>query len=449
MALAAPSPQAVLRRKRDGHALAASELRGFIAGIADGRLSDGQLGAFAMAVCLRGMDRDETAALTLAMCDSGRRLNWRAAAITGPVLDKHSTGGVGDCTSLLVAPILAACGAHVPMISGRGLGHTGGTLDKLEAIPGYRATLSPDALVAAVRKAGLAIVGASSELAPADRRLYAVRDVTATVDAIPLITASILSKKLAAGLDALVLDVKCGNGASLPEPAQARALARELVEVANAAGLPTQALVTDMSQPLAPAAGNALEVRVALACLRGEAVAPRLVELSLHLAATALWQGGLAPELDAAYAQAQAALANGAAAERFARMVAVLGGPTDLLDAPDRHFPPAPCIASLAAPADGWLAGIDTRALGEAVVDLGGGRRQPDDRIDPRVGLDALLPLGTRVQRGQPLLRVHAADESALAAMLERLTSAVAIPAQAPAPSPLVIDRVGAGVASA
>lgn len=449
MALAAPSPQAVLRRKRDGHALAASELQGFIAGIADGRLSDGQLGAFAMAVCLRGMDRDETVALTLAMRDSGRRLDWRAAGFAGPVLDKHSTGGVGDCTSLLVAPILAACGAQVPMISGRGLGHTGGTLDKLEAIPGYRATLSPDALVAAVREAGLAIVGASSELAPADRRLYAVRDVTATVDAIPLITASILSKKLAAGLDALVLDVKCGNGASLPEPAQARALARELVEVANAAGLPTQALVTDMSQPLAPAAGNALEVRVALACLRGETVAPRLVELSLHLAATALWQGGLAPDLDAAYAQAQAALASGAAAERFSRMVAVLGGPADLLEAPDRHFPPAPCIASLEAPADGWLAGIDTRALGEAVVDLGGGRRQPDDRIDARVGLDAILPLGTRVRSGQPLLRVHAADEGALAATLERLRAAVTIQPQAPAPSPLVIERVGAGVASA
>ncbi|MDY0022459.1 thymidine phosphorylase [Arenimonas caeni] len=446
---AVASPQAVIRRKREGHALAAGELREFIAGIADGSLCDGQLGAFAMAVCLRGMDHDETVALTLAMRDSGRRLDWRAADLGGPVLDKHSTGGVGDCTSLLVAPMLAACGAFVPMLSGRGLGHTGGTLDKLGAIPGYRSAPKPDELVRVVRDTGLAIVGASADLAPADRRLYAVRDVTATVDAIPLITASILSKKLAAGVDALVMDVKSGNGASLPDHDSALALARELVAVANGAGLRTEALVTDMSQPLAPAAGNALELRIALACLRGEPVAPRLVAASIELCAVALRQGGLAADLDEARARARAALASGAAAERFARMVHALGGPADLFEATDRHLPPAPCSADLPATAGGWLAAIDTRALGEAVVDLGGGRRHGDDRIDTRVGLDAIVPVGSAIEAGQPLLRVHAADDAALSATLARLAPCFRIDERPPAGQPLVLARIDAKAAGA
>ncbi|WP_374603031.1 thymidine phosphorylase [Arenimonas sp.] len=437
------TPQSVIRRKREGHCLDPAELQGFIGGIADGRLCDGQLGAFAMAVCLRGMDREETVALTLAMRDSGRRLCWDTAGLRGPVLDKHSTGGVGDCTSLLVAPILAACGAYVPMISGRGLGHTGGTLDKLEAIPGYRVAVDAQTLVDVVRRTGLAIVGANADLAPADRRLYAVRDVTATVDAIPLITASILAKKLAAGLDALVLDVKCGNGASLADPASAHALARELVAVAAAAGLPARALVTDMSQPLAPAAGNALELRLALACLRGEAVAPRLREASVELAAVALVQGRLAPDLDGARHLAGNALASGAAAERFARMVAALGGPADLLEATDKYLEPAPCSAVVRAPEGGWVAGFDTRAIGEVVVGLGGGRRRGDDLIDPRVGIDGIVPVGTAVARGEPLMRVHAADPDALAAALAGLQASCRIEAEAAAPASLVLARYG------
>ena len=448
MDTAVGTPQTVIRHKREGNTLRAAELRSFIGGITQGRICDGQLGAFAMAVCLRGMDRDETVALTLAMRDSGQRIDWRAAGLHGPVLDKHSTGGVGDCTSLLVAPLLAACGAHVPMISGRGLGHTGGTLDKLEAIPGYRVDIEPDALIATVRATGLAIVGASADLAPADQRLYAVRDVTATVDSIPLIIASILSKKLAAGVDTLVMDVKCGNGASLSNPEDAHALARELVAVAQAAGLPTQALVTDMSQPLAPAAGNALEVRLALACLRGEPVAPRLVEASLQLVAVALCQGRLAPDVEAARRMAQAALDSGAAAECFARMVVALGGPADLLEASNRYFPPAPCCATLTATDAGWLARIDTRALGETVVDLGGGRRSSGDRIDHRVGIDGILPLGTRIAHGDPLLRVHAGDPAALSAALHQLRNACGLSPTANAPPPLVLARVGAEATS-
>lgn len=444
MGVPALSPQAVIRRKREGLALAAGELDGFIRGMADGSLCDGQLGAFAMAVCLRGMDRAETLALTLAMRDSGQRLDWHAAGLPGPVLDKHSTGGVGDCTSLLVAPILAACGAHVPMLSGRGLGHTGGTLDKLEAIPGYCSQPTPERLRATVRDTGLAIVGAGAELAPADRRLYAVRDVSGTVDAIPLIVASILSKKLAAGVDALVLDVKSGNGASLGEPTQAQALARELVAVAAAAGLPTQALVTDMSQPLAPAAGNALELRLALACLRGAPVAPRLVDLSLQLAAVALCQGGLAGWPGEAWAMARAALDSGAAAERFERMVAALGGPTDLVDTPDRHLARAPCQAPLPAPVDGWVGAWDTRALGEAVVALGGGRSRSEDAVDARVGLDAILPLGTPVARGEPLMQVHAATPSDLQAALARLGDVCAVHPAPPKLAPLVQSWLGA-----
>lgn len=443
--MAAISPQAVIRRKRDGRSLSPAHLHDFIAGIADGSLCDGQLGAFAMAVCLRGMDREETAALTLAMRDSGQRLDWRAAGLPGPVLDKHSTGGVGDCTSLLVAPILAACGASVPMLSGRGLGHTGGTLDKLEAIPGYCSQPSPERLRATVRETGLAIVGAGADLAPADRRLYAVRDVTATVDAIPLIVASILSKKLAAGVDALVLDVKSGNGASLGDPALALELARELVAVAAIAGLPAQALVTDMSQPLAPAAGNAVELRLALDCLRGEPAAARLVDASLQLAAVALCQGGLAEGPGDAWAMALAALASGEAAERFARMVVALGGPSDLLDAPGRHLASAPCQAPLLARADGWVAGHDTRLLGEVVVALGGGRRHSSDGIDPRVGLDAILPLGTPISRGEPLLQVHAATPGELDAALAALGPACRVQPTAPARVPLVQAWLGAG----
>lgn len=432
-----PLLQELLRRKRDGLALDDADIRALVAGIADGRLCDAQVGAFAMAVCLRGMDKDETLALTLAMRDSGVRLDWRDAGLHGPVLDKHSTGGVGDCTSLLLGPLVAACGGHVPMLSGRGLGHTGGTLDKLQAIPGYDVAPSSERLRRVVREAGVAIVGASADLAPADRRLYAIRDVTATVESTPLIVASILSKKLAASPDALVLDVKAGSGATLPDLAQARALAERLVAVAGAAGLPASALLTDMSQPLASAVGNALELRLALRHLRGEQAEPRLLAVTLALGVEMLLQGRLASDRADAEARLRLALSSGRAAERFARMVALLGGPRDLLEREDGHLAAAPCIAPVFPTCEGVVAAIDTRALGLAVVALGGGRQRTDADIDPRVGLERVAAIGARVGRDAPLAWVHAGDPGALTQAAQRLRAAFRLADCAEAPAPI------------
>lgn len=406
---AALPPAELIRRKRDGGALDAAQIEDFVGGLVDGRWSDAQAAALAMAIVLRGMDRAETVALATAMTHSGQVLDWRGVELPGPRLDKHSTGGVGDKVSLLLAPIVAACGGVVPMVSGRGLGHTGGTLDKLESIPGYDCMPERERLVATLRDAGCAIVGASDEIAPADRRLYAIRDVTATVESLPLITASILSKKLAAGLDALVLDVKAGSGAFCRTLAEADALARSLVDVAQGAGLAVRALVTDMDRPLGHSAGNALEVAEAIDVLTGRASADaRLVELTLQLSGHLLALGGLAAGADAGRARAAAALANGAAAERFARMVACQGGPADVLE---RTFAAAPVQRAVAAPRAGRVGAIDTRALGVAVVRLGGGRQRAGERIDPRVGLAQLAPVGLQLARGEPLAVVHAADD--------------------------------------
>jgi len=406
-------PQETLRRKRDGERLAPDELAAIAAGLADGSLDDAQAAAFAMAVYFRGMDAEECAQFTWAMRDSGDVIDWAAEALPGPVLDKHSTGGVGDLVSLPLGPMLAACGAFVPMISGRGLGHTGGTLDKLDAIPGYQVRQGLHRLRAVLREAGVFIVGAGDRLAPADRRLYAIRDVTATVDCVPLITASILSKKLAAGLQALVLDVKTGNGAVIPALDGSRALAASLVRVATLAGLPTTALITDMSQPLARSAGNALELRESLAMLCGDVVDARLLEVTLALGAALLCLGGLAPDELAARDRLRAVLASGEAAERFARMVAGLGGPADLLERPEAHLSPAPVVLEVPAPRAGWIEAIDTRALGLAVVALGGGRTHPSQHVDPRVGLDGFRRIGESLRAGETLARVHAADHDA------------------------------------
>jgi thymidine phosphorylase len=455
-------PQETIRRKRDGLALPADEIARFVQGIARGEVGEAQMAAFAMAVRLRGMDRAETVALTEAMRDSGPCLDWRADALGGPVVDKHSTGGVGDSVSLLLGPLLAACGCHVPMISGRGLGHTGGTLDKLESIPGYTVLPEPARMRRVVREAGVAIVGAGSGLVPADQRLYAVRDVTATIDSVPLITASILSKKLAAGLQALVLDVKFGNGAFLPEPDAAEALARSLVAVGCGAGLPTVALLTDMDQPLAPAAGNALELRHVLALLRegsgtvpGSAAAPaacapadaRYREVTLALGSSLLCQAGLAADGAEARRRLARAWDSGAAAERFARMVAGLGGPADLLERPDRHLARAPVVRDVPVPAGArglaHVTGIDTRALGWAVVALGGGRRQPGERIDPSVGLDGLAPLGPRSDPDAPLATVHAASDAAAEAAVAAVQAAYRLGDAAPTIGPVVLRRIG------
>jgi thymidine phosphorylase len=417
-------PAEIIRAKRDGGVLSAAEIGAFVRGLVDGSWSDAQAAALAMAIVWRGMDRAETAALAEAMTHSGEVLDWRAAGLGDrPVLDKHSTGGVGDKVSLMLAPIVAACGGLLPMISGRGLGHSGGTLDKLEALPGYTVDPPRERLHRCLREAGCAIVGAGATLAPADRRLYALRDVTATVESLPLIVASILSKKRAAGLQALVMDVKFGSGAFMPERERAAALAQALVDVAGAAGLPTRALLSDMDQVLGTTAGNALEVAEALAFLKGEPADPRLLHLTLELSGRLLAAGGLAGDDAQGHAQAAAALADGRAAEHFARMVAALGGPADVLAASFR-LPAAPVQCPVPAPADGHLAAWDVRALGLAVVALGGGRVKPGDAVDPRVGLAGVKPLAALVARGEPLAWVHAADESSAEAAVQAVRAA-------------------------
>jgi thymidine phosphorylase len=434
-------PQEIIRKKRDGGALSAGEIAEFIDGLASGRISEGQVAAFAMAVFFNGMSREETVALTRAMTGSGTRLIWRD--LDGPVLDKHSTGGIGDKVSLVLAPVVAACGAYVPMISGRGLGHTGGTLDKLDSIPGYATKPDLERLRAAVRTAGCAIIGQTDDLAPADRRLYAIRDVTATVESVPLIVASILSKKLAAGLNGLVMDVKAGSGAFLPSFEATRELARTLVEVANGAGLRCSALLTDMSQCLGRTAGNALEVREAIDVLTGQSAHSRLREVTLALAAELLVLGGLAEHRAGAANAAARALDSGAAAERFGRMVVALGGPADVLDRPERHLPEAPVRHAVHLERSGTIAAIDARALGLAVVGLGGGRQRVADRIDPRVGLADVRGIGEAVGPDTPLAIVHAATDSDAVAAAELLRNAVYVREAAPdAATTSIIEHV-------
>jgi thymidine phosphorylase len=434
--------QEIIRIKRDGGVLQRAHIDAFVAGLVDGSWSEGQTAAMAMAVFLKGLSSDETVALTLAMTHSGEVLDWAGAQLHGPVLDKHSTGGVGDKVSLVLAPILAACGAVVPMISGRGLGHTGGTLDKFDSIPGYQTAPKLDTLRAALRAAGCAIIGQTAELAPADRRLYAIRDVTATVESIALITASILSKKLAAGLHGLVMDVKCGNGAFADTPEMALALAHSLVEVANGAGLPTRALVTDMNQVLGHAAGNALEVLEAVEFLRGEHRAPRLLQVTRLLCAEALLIGRLAADEAAAMARIDAVLADGSALQHFARMVAALGGPADFCERAASYLPCAPVQRDVPALQAGWVQAKATRDIGLAVVELGGGRRRASDRIDHRVGFSGVVSLGQRIERGQPLARVHAADAAAASAAMARLQECIRIGEGLPPPAPLLIARL-------
>ncbi|TFL17776.1 thymidine phosphorylase [Jannaschia formosa] len=403
------SVRATLSRLRRGEAPGAEALAAFAEGLAEGTVSDAQAGAFAMGVCHTSLGSSGRAALTRAMRDGGEVLHWD---LPGPVVDKHSTGGVGDCVSLVLAPALAACGAYVPMISGRGLGHTGGTLDKLAAIPGFRTEMQADELQSIVGRVGCAIVGATADIAPADRRLYAVRDVTGTVESLDLIVASILAKKLAEGPEALVLDVKTGSGAFMADETAARALAAALVETGQANGVMTSAILTDMSQPAATSAGNALEVIAAMEALTepdGRA-ALRLVALTKALGGELLALGGLAVDAEDGAERIGRALGSGAAAETFGRMVQAQGGPGDFPDRWRDRLPAAPVVAELRADRPGVVARIDTRALGEAVVELGGGRLREDDRIDPTVGISHLVSLGMVVGEGQPLARVHAAD---------------------------------------
>jgi len=410
-----------------------------VRGIVDGSVAEGQAAAFAMAVYFRGMTTAETVALTTCMRDSGAVLRWD---LPGPVLDKHSTGGVGDTVSLMLAPIVAACGGYVPMISGRGLGHTGGTYDKMESIPGYVAAPTMAKFRATVARIGCAIIGQTSDLAPADKRLYAIRDVTATVESIPLITASILSKKLAAGLDALVMDVKTGNGAFMPTLRGSRDLATSIVSVAGGAGLRTTALVTDMDRPLADAAGNALEVAYAIDYLTGTRREPRMHDLVLSLAAEMLVLGRLARTLKSARAKAETALHSGDAAERFGRMVAALGGPKRIVERPWDHLERAPITVDVLPERRGVVRTVDTRAVGLTVVTLGGGRTRPSDPVDHAVGLTALAGPGDRVGPDHPLGVVHARTRAAADAAAAQLRAAYRVGSAEPTATPVVVDRI-------
>lgn len=435
-------PQEVIRRKRDGQTLSAEEIQQFVAGITDDSVADSQIAALAMAVYFRGMELEENVALALAMRDSGRCLHWADLNLPGPVLDKHSTGGVGDVVSLMLGPLIAACGGFVPMISGRGLGHTGGTLDKLSAIPGYNPFPTPERLRQVVREVGVAIIGQTGDLAPADRRFYATRDITATVESIALITASILSKKLAAGLDVLVMDVKAGSGAFMPSMEASIALAERIVQVGNGAGVRTSALITDMSQPLASAAGNSLETAEAVGYLKGEQRNPRLHAITMALCSEMLLAGGLATSEDDARQRLEQALDSGRAVEIFARMVAELGGPADFVEHHQRYLPAAPVLRPVYAERSGFVAAMDTRALGMAVCALGGGRRLASDQLDYRVGLTQFVELGQWVAADQPLLLIHAADERGADEAARRIRSAISLSEAAPAALPLVYQTI-------
>lgn len=431
--------RAVIAKIREKHALDPTEIRWFSDGLANGEVTDAQAGAFAMAVLLNGLSNEERVALTMAMRDSGHVMTWDLPA---PVIDKHSTGGIGDATSLLLAPALAALGCYVPMVSGRGLGHTGGTLDKLESIPGLDTEVSEHRFREIVEHVGTAIVSATADIAPADKRLYAIRDVTATVESIDLITASILSKKLAVGHGALILDVKVGSGAFMKDLDHAEALARSLVDTANGAGCRTAALITDMDQPLTTSAGNALEMMEVMQVLTGGQAGGHLAELSARLCGELLVLAGASADVDTSAAQVMETFADGSAAERFGRMVAELGGPADFVECWRDRLPAAKYVREIPAISDGYVRSIDGERLGLAVVNLGGGRMKGGDRIDPAVGLSNLALIGQQVGQGQPLALVHAASEAALEQAIVSVQAAYQIGPELPELPPLVIKSI-------
>ncbi|MGM0480470.1 MAG: thymidine phosphorylase [Pseudomonadota bacterium] len=439
--------QEAIRAKRDGKVLSDQQIQQFVSGITEQTISEGQIAAMAMAIYFQGMQDHEKATLTLAMRDSGEILNWQQMDLGGPVLDKHSTGGVGDVVSLMLGPIVAACGGYVPMISGRGLGHTGGTLDKFDAIPGYQTAPDNDLFRHTVKTAGVAIIGQTGQLAPADQRFYATRDITATVESVPLITASILAKKLAEGLDGLVLDVKTGSGAFMAEYSQALELAQSLTSVANSVGVKTSALLTDMNEPLASAAGNAVEVQLAIDYLTGAHRGQRLHQVTEALAAEMVMLGGLADDRSQALAMVNKALSSGAAAERFARMVATLGGPDDLLEKPQQHLAQAKIVKPLTVKdagltTSGFISAIDTRAIGMAVVALGGGRRMATDSLNYAVGLTQLAELRSPLSADTRLAVIHADSESDWQQAADMVAKAFTVAEQQPASAEMIYQRV-------
>lgn len=430
--------RAIISKIKQGDTPSKEELNWFVKGLADHSVSDAQAAAFSMAMCLNGMDESGLVSLTKAMRDSGDIAVWKTDK---PILDKHSTGGVGDCVSLVLAPLLASADICVPMISGRGLGHTGGTLDKLEAIPGLRVFLNLEEIQEVINKAGCAIVGATSEIAPADKRLYAIRDVTATVDCLELITASILSKKLAAGLDGLILDVKCGNGAFMKSSTQAKILASALVKTANQTGCKTLALVSDMNQPLAPSSGNSVEIRDVMEVLVNSK-AGRLKDLSLRLGAELLKTNGLCDTVKEGINTLNEKLDKGHAAEVFAKMVSAMGGPSAFVDNYSRYLPEAPVILEVFSSKEGYISGWNSEALGLCTVNLGGGRRVENDKINPAVGLSDIAAIKTKIDKGKPVARIHAARIETAEIATKQVLNSIKISQQPPQAKSLILDKI-------
>lgn len=429
-------PQEIIRLKRDGKSLNEQEINGFVSGLVDGNFSDSQVGAMAMAIFQNGMSDNEKIHFTKAMMQSGDVLSWEG--FDGPIVDKHSTGGVGDKVSFMLAAIVSACGGYVPMISGRGLGHTGGTSDKLESIAGFNVEPSIGEFKRIVKEVGVAIISQTDNLAPADKRLYSIRDVTATVESIPLITASILSKKLAAGLDALVMDVKVGNGAMMHNLTDAKALAESITSVANGAGVKTQAIITDMNQVLGSSAGNAVEMYETVKYLTGKQREPRLHKVVQALATAMLINTNLASDEKDAHKKIDNVLRTGLAAEVFERMVAALGGPTNFVESPWDSMQKANVIAEVKASQHGYIAQMDTRAVGMSVVGLGGGRTAPKQLVDHTVGFDRILPLGVQVNRGEVIARVHAKDEDSAKKAIEQFNNALSYSEESPELPPVI-----------
>lgn len=429
-------PQEIIRNKRNGQSLNSQEIQQFVNGLVTGDFSDSQVGAMAMAIFHHGLLVDEKVALTKAMMNSGDVLTWQG--FDGPIVDKHSTGGVGDKVSFMLAAIVAACGGYVPMISGRGLGHTGGTSDKLESIAGFNIKPTISEFKRVVKNVGVAIISQTDNLAPADKRLYSIRDVTATVESIPLITASILSKKLAAGLDTLIMDVKVGNGAMMTSLADAQALADSISSVAIGAGVKTQAIITDMNQVLGNSAGNAVEMYETVKYLTGEYREPRLHQVVTALASAMLVNSGLAKDDETAQVHIEQVLASGKAADIFAKMVSALGGSNSFMEKPWESMQVATTIVDIKAQKSGYLAQVNTRDIGMSVVGLGGGRTSPEQYVDHSVGFDHILPLGEKVQAGDVIARVHAKDAQAAILASNEYNQAVIYTEEEPEQPPVI-----------
>lgn len=433
-------PQEIIRKKRNKQSLTTDEINDFINGITNNSIVDAQTAALTMAIFLNGMTKEETTALTLAMRDSGDVLSWKD--INGPIVDKHSSGGVGDKISLMLAPMIAACGGYVPMISGRGLGHTGGTLDKFDSIPGYQTQPSNDLFRDTVKNIGCAIIGQTGNLAPADKKIYSIRDVCATVESIDLITASILSKKLAAGLDCLVMDLKCGNGAFMDSLERAEELASSIVRVANTANTKTNAVITDMNQVLGYNVGNALEVAEAVDYLKGINVDTRLHEINIELCGELLVSAKLASDLGEAKTKLQQSLDNGSALEKFSQMVAYLGGPSDFCENVWKYLPRAKIIKPVYSNINGYVSSMNTRGIGLSIIEMNGGRITPEQKLDYATGYSDFCQIGDFVDPKKPLAIIHAQTEEQYQQSAENIKKLITISDKKPAPSRCIIKKI-------